>query len=49
MRNEKPNVTVIYQDASSKAPGFLAIVGEVLAFGLFLGIAIIIGSCGMWR
>ncbi len=42
--SEKPNVTVIYQDAPSRAPGPLAIVAELLAFILFLGLAAIVAS-----
>lgn len=42
MRKEKPDVTVIYQDASGKAPGFLSIVGELLGLGLFFVLAALI-------
>lgn len=34
--NEKPNVTVIYQDAPQRAPGPGAILLELIAFVLFV-------------
>lgn len=42
MRKEKPDVTVIYQDAPGKAPGFLAIMGELLGLGLFFVLTVLI-------
>lgn len=37
--SDKPNVTVIYQDVPSKAPGLLTVLVELLAFVLFLALA----------
>lgn len=34
--SEKPNVTVIYQDAPSKGPGLGAVIVEAFAFLAFL-------------
>lgn len=47
--SDKPNVTVIYQEAPSKAPGLGAILLELIGFALFLGLGIVLGSCGMFR
>lgn len=46
--SDKPNVTVIYQDVPSKAPGLLTVLVELLAFILFLALAgIVAGLTGM--
>ena len=47
--SEKPNVTVIYQEAKASGPGLGAVIVEALAFAAFLGLAAIVGSCGMFR
>ena len=33
---------MIYQDTSSKAPGLLAVLGELVGLGLFFGLAALI-------
>lgn len=47
--SEKPNVTVIYQDVKAPGPGLGTVIVEALAFLAFLGLAAIVGSCGMFR
>lgn len=47
--SNKPNVTVIYQEAPAQTPGLVAVLVELLAFLVFLGLAAVLGSCGMFR
>lgn len=47
--SDKPNVTVIYQDAPRKGPGLLTVIVELLAFFLMLAIACLLaGLMGRW-
>ena len=47
--SDKPNVTVIYQDAPSRAPGPVAVIVEGLFFLFMLGIvALVAGFLGRW-
>lgn len=47
--SDKPNVTVIYQDAPSKGPGLGAVIVEGLFFLAVLGIAALVaGLLGKW-
>lgn len=47
--SDKPNVTVIYQDAPGKGPGLLTVIVELLAFFLMLAIACLLaGLMGRW-
>lgn len=46
---ERPNVTVVYQNAPSRPPGFLAILAELIAFFLMLALAgLLAGLMGKW-
>lgn len=36
--DDRPNVQVIYTQAPTRAPGFLAIVAETIAFVVFLAL-----------
>lgn len=48
--NDRPNVTVVYQDARPQTPGAGAVLGEVIVFLLLAGgIALVAGGgCMMW-
>ena len=47
--SEKPNVTVIYQDAPSRGPGLGAVLVELLFFVFLLGAgALVAGFFGRW-
>lgn len=50
MNNNRPTVTVVYQDAAPSAPGFGAVFVEVIVFlALMGGVALIAGGgCMMW-
>lgn len=47
--NERPNVTVVYQDASPRTPSAGAVLGEVIVFLLLAGgVAVLAGGGCMW-
>jgi len=49
MREDRPNVTVVYQDAPQRAPGLGAVIVEALFFLAVLGIAAMVaGLMGKW-
>lgn len=48
--NERPNITVIYEQSSSSAPGLGAILVELIFFLFMVGvIGLISGSCSMLK
>ena len=44
MMDDRPNVQVIYTQAPARGPGLLAILVELVAFALYLGLAGLVAS-----